>query len=307
MSRPATFRLRGLVRDASFVLALGGMMLPAPLAAQAASAPPAGPGGAAALPAGPASFAPPSAPGIAPGEPHRIGGMWASEKFIFAIPDTPMLPKTKELEDGYRAAMKDGQILYSAWTSCRPGAPSAMVMPMNSIMILQKDADITISFEEPRMTRRIRMNAEHPADLKPSYMGDSVGYWEGDTLVIDTIGFNGQFQLDTYGLPTSPRLHTLERLTKSPDGKRIAIQVTFDDPEYYSAPFTIERAWVTNPDRHQLEYDCSENPRQEEFAHTYFIKPLYRPTCIRYEGKGLEPSKILCRKPEEPSEEKHED
>ncbi|OJU58833.1 MAG: hypothetical protein BGO08_03905 [Altererythrobacter sp. 66-12] len=245
----------------------------------------------------------PDVPGIAPGQPRKLTGMWEIERFIFLIPDAPMLPATKALYDKQLAAMNSGQILYTAWTSCRPGAPSAMVMPMNSLAVIEGDRDITLSFEEPRMTRRIRLNAQHPADLAPSYMGDSVGHWEGDTLVIDTIGFNGQFQLDSFGLLTSPQLHTVERLTKSADGKKVTIQTTFEDPEYYSAPFTIERAWIPHADRHQFEYDCSENPREEEFAHTYFVQDLYRPTCVRYEGKGLDPSRVLCRRREQGADE----
>jgi len=240
--------------------------------------------------------------GIAPGEARRLTGVWRVERFIFQIPNTPILPEAKAMVANQLAAMNGGQILYTAWTSCRPGSPSAMVMPMNSVVVLEGEGDITLSFEEPRMTRRIRMNASHPADLQPSYLGDSVGHWEGDTLVIDTIGFNGKFQLDSFGLPVSEKLHTVERLTKSADGTRVTIQTTIEDRVYYSAPFTIERAWVPNTARHQLEYDCMENPRQEEFAHTYYVQELYRPACVRFESEGFEASRILCRRPAEQAE-----
>jgi len=239
----------------------------------------------------------PDVPGIAPGEPRRLGGIWEVERFIFLIPDAPMNERAKAMYDAQVAAMQNGQILYTAWTSCRPGAPSSMVMPMNSLVILEGEKDITISFEEPRMTRRIRMNAEHPANITPSYMGDSVGRWEGDTLVIDTVGYNGKFQLDSFGLPASASLRTVERLTKSPDGKKVTVQTTFYDPEFYTEPFTIERAWLPHAERFQFEYDCMENPREEEFAHTYFVQDLYRPTCVNYQGQGQEPSRILCRRP----------
>ena len=66
------------------------------------------------------------------------------------------------------------------------------------------------------------------------------------------------------------------------------------DPEFYGAPFTIERDWVIGKQRYQLEYDCSENPRSEEFDHTLFVKDLYRPTCISYQGVGQEHSRIIC-------------
>jgi hypothetical protein len=237
-------------------------------------------------------------------DPRYFGGIWDSERFFFLINNTPKLPKTQQMVDRYAAAMKSGQILYTAWTSCRPGAISAMAMVMNSIVVLQGPRDITISLEEPRMTRRIRLDSAHPKDLEPSYLGDSIGHWEGNTLVVDTIGFNGNFELDAAAQPTSTKLHTVERFTKSADGKRIAVEVTISDPEYYSEPFKIERAWVASSKRHQMEYDCMENPRSEEFDHTLFIKDQYRPTCQSYQGEGLAPSHIVCGKPESPGEAK---
>ena len=134
-------------------------------------------------------------------DPHYLGGMWESERFMFLIGNTPKIPQTQEMVDRYAAAMKSGQIIYTAWTSCRPGAISAMAMAMNSIVVLQAEKDITISLEEPRMTRRIRLNSAHPSTLVPSYLGDSIGHWEGDTLVVDTVGFNGDFELDAAANP----------------------------------------------------------------------------------------------------------
>jgi hypothetical protein len=227
-------------------------------------------------------------------DPHYLGGMWESERFMFLISNTPKLPQTQQMVDRYAAALKNGQIIYTAWTSCRPGAISAMAMAMNSIVVLQGDKDITISLEEPRMTRRIRLHSAHPRTLVPSYLGDSIGHWEGNTLVVDTIGFNGDFELDAAAQPTSKQLHTVERFTKSADGRRVAVEITITDPEFYSAPFKIERAWVTGSRRHQFEYDCMENPRSEEFAHTFFVKDLYRPTCVSYQGAGQEHSRMLC-------------
>jgi len=282
----ARFVRKSLVglRASVFALAIGGMVLPW--------------AGAAASDAG--GLAP--SPSSSASSPRDLGGLWDVERFVAFIDNAPLLPETKTLMDRFQAAHEKGQIIYTAWTSCRPGLPSAIVMPMNSVVILQDEADITLSYEEPRLTQRVRMNAQHPVNLQPSYMGDSVGHWEGNTLVIDTIGYNGEFQLDSQGLVTSPKLHTIERWTKSADGKRIDVETTIEDPVYYSQPFTIKRGYLapkTNSARQQNEYDCTENPREEEFLHTYFIKDSYRPTCVRYEGKGADPSRILCRLREE--------
>ena len=113
------------------------------------------------------------------------------------------------------------------------------------------------------------------------------------------MGFNGYAELDARGQPTSPALHTVERLTPSADGSGIDIEVTITDPEYYDGPFTIKRAWNKSSAAHPLEYDCMENPRQEDFENAYYVRDRYRPTCMRVKGDGMELSRVVCRRPEE--------
>src|SRR5690606_5240421 len=159
------------------------------------------------------------------------------------VPEAKLSDAGKEMMDRAAAAMASGSIMHTAWTSCRPGAISAMTMPREKILVMQSGDEVTLLFDMPRMIRRIRLHAEHPAQLEPSYMGDSVGRWEEGTLVVDSIGFNGYAELDARGQPTSPDLHTVERFTLSEDGSRINIEVTITDPAYYTEPFTIKRSW----------------------------------------------------------------
>ncbi|MDQ2641671.1 MAG: hypothetical protein M3Y79_13960, partial [Pseudomonadota bacterium] len=189
-----------------------------------------------------------------------------------------------------------GSIMHTAWTSCRPGAVSTMTMPREKIVVLQSPEEVTIVYEMPRMTRRIRINGTHPENLEPSYVGDSIGKWEGNTLVVDSVGFNGYAELDAMGQPTSAQLHTVERFTLADDGSAINIEVTITDPEYYSEPFTIKRAWRPSNARLPFEYDCMENPRSEDFENAYYVRDRYRPTCMRIEGEGMELSKVVCRR-----------
>jgi len=226
----------------------------------------------------------------------RLSGMWEPKTFGFMVSESKLSGAGKALVDRGAAAMSGGQIMHTAWTSCRPGAVSTMTMPREKIMVLQSSDEITILYEMPRMVRRVRLNAAHPDNLQPSYVGDSVGHWEGNTLVIDTVGFNGYAELDARGQPTSPRLHTEERLTPSADGSSIDIEVTITDPEYYEGPFTIKRGWKSSAARHPFEYDCMENPRQEDFENAYYVRERYRPTCMRVEGKGMELSKVVCQR-----------
>jgi hypothetical protein len=229
----------------------------------------------------------------------RLSGMWEPKTFGFMVPEAPLSTAGKALVDRGAAEMAAGKIMHTAWTSCRPGAVSSMTMPREKILVMQSADEITLLFEMPRMTRRVRLGAAHAAESQPSYLGDSIGRWEGNTLVIDTTGFNGYAELDARGQPTSEKLHTVERLTLSDDGSSIDIEVTITDPEYYDAPFTIKRSWKRSAARHPFEYDCMENPRREDFANAYFVRERYKPTGMRVEGVGLALSKMVCRRPEE--------
>jgi hypothetical protein len=239
-----------------------------------------------------AAAAPPSAPA---GSASRLSGIWEPKTFGLLVSEEA----GKEIVDRNAAANASGKIMQTAWTSCRPGAISTMTMPREKIVILQSGEEITLLFEMPRMVRRIRMNGAHPPTLEPSYTGDSVGQWKDGSLIVDSTGFNGFAELDARGQPTSARLHTVERFTLSPDGNSIDIEVTITDPEYYERPFTIKRSWKKSAARHPFEYDCMENPRQEDFENAYYVRDRYLPVCMRIEGEGMALSKVVCGRPKE--------
>lgn len=247
-----------------------------------------------ATPAATASTAAAAATGAAAA---RFAGVWEPKTFGFMVPNAPLSAAGLDIVNRNAAAMQSGKIMQTAWVSCRPGAVSTMTMPREKIVILESGDEVTLLFEMPRMVRRIRINGSHPAKLDPSYVGDSIGHWEGTTLVVDTLGFNGYAELDARGQPTSPRLHTVERFTPSADGNSIDIETTIEDPEYYSQAFTIKRSWKKSPARHPYEYDCMENPRQEDFENAYYVRERYRPVCMRVEGEGMAPSKMVCQRP----------
>ncbi|HEX5430383.1 MAG TPA: hypothetical protein VFW83_00345 [Bryobacteraceae bacterium] len=100
---------------------------------------------------------------------------------------------------------------------------------------------------------------KHSDDPNPSWLGESIGHWEGDTLVVDTIGFNGKTWLDESGLPTTESLHVIERFSR-PDLGHLEIQNTIDDPKAYTKPwsFTTHPAMLKGE---LMEYICQENNR----------------------------------------------
>jgi hypothetical protein len=99
---------------------------------------------------------------------------------------------------------------------------------------------------------------KHPDDLDPTWYGHSIGHWEGDTLVIDTVGFNDKFWFDVKGLPHTEKLHTIERWTRTDMGHLIN-EVTIEDPGAYKKPFTVTFTATLRPDEEIMEYICQEN------------------------------------------------
>jgi hypothetical protein len=97
-----------------------------------------------------------------------------------------------------------------------------------------------------------------PKDAQPAWMGYSVGRWEGDTFVVETIGQNGKTWLDMRGLPASDSLKVTERYRRPTIGN-ILIDVTIDDPKSYSKPWNVQLSWTLQPDTELIESICEEN------------------------------------------------
>ena len=97
-----------------------------------------------------------------------------------------------------------------------------------------------------------------PDDAQPTWMGYSVGRWDGDTLVVDTRGSNGQTWLDMKGLPGTDALHVIERYTRPSIG-HVDIEVTIDDPKAYTRPWSVTLQWTLQPDTDLIESICEEN------------------------------------------------
>lgn len=149
--------------------------------------------------------------------------------------------------------------------------PSVMCEPSwktrtSSLMQFAQNAQVlVILIAEHHIARLIHMNARHPAHLTPSYMGHSIGHWEGNTLVIDTIGFNNRGWFDFAGTPQSRQTHLVERMSKQSDGS-IEDLMTFSDPTLFRHPFTTRDMYRLNSpaDGHIDEEICDENERNYE-------------------------------------------
>jgi len=110
----------------------------------------------------------------------------------------------------------------------------------------------------PHTFRIVYMDGRsHPRDLQPSYYGHSIGWWEGDTLVIDSLGFNESFWLDRRGLPHTTQLHTIERFTRT-NAETIEYSIEIHDPGAYTAPFTGGFGLGWDKGTELFEYVCQQ-------------------------------------------------
>jgi len=110
----------------------------------------------------------------------------------------------------------------------------------------------------PHTYREIYMDGRtHPANLSPSYYGHSIGWWEGDTLVVDTIGYNEGFWMDRRGSPTTEKLHTLEKFTRTND-RTIHYETLVDDPGAYTKQWSnqFDLRWEAGTEL--FEYVCQQ-------------------------------------------------
>ena len=142
---------------------------------------------------------------------------------------------------------------------CLPlGVPRLALVGLFPIQIVQTPTQIVILHEYMSVFRVIPFNAEHPPDIVPTYMGDSVGRWDGDTLVVDTIGFNDKGWLTGTGTFHSDALHVTERYTRV-DKDQINYEVTMEDPNVLTKPWTIKTTMMHREGTRLREYVCAEN------------------------------------------------
>ena len=147
---------------------------------------------------------------------------------------------------------------------CKPtGVPfiNAIVLPYK---IVQTPRLILVLYEENTVFRQIFLDGRKPVeDPEPRYMGYSTGRWEGDELVVDTVGLTEDSWLDGMGHPHSDRLHVIERFRR-PVAGHLEIETTIDDPGAYTAQLTYTVKATLVPQDDLLEYFCSQNEKDSE-------------------------------------------
>jgi hypothetical protein len=166
--------------------------------------------------------------------------------------DLPFTPWGEAEWKSYDAAEGD----YAG--SCLPFGLTRSVNTPEPMQLMQSDKYFTFLFEQNSWFTVVPIDGRKHGDGNATWFGDSVGHWEGDALVIDTVNFNGKTRLDTIGHPHSDQLHLVQRFAR-PDLGHLSYEVTVDDPKTFTKPWTNTRTFTLRPDWEMMEYSCEEN------------------------------------------------
>ena len=173
--------------------------------------------------------------------PNNVGGQ---PTWRYADVNNPNL--TEFAKEGLRKANKlvdTGFSLYNRTSRCwQPGIPSLDLSPGRTYF-LQTPKVVYIIWQRDQIVRPVYMNVSHSANPKPSWNGESVGHYEGDTLVVDTIGQTTKSFVDLYRTPHSEKMHGVERFRMIEGGKTLQVEITVDDPASFKQPWKATRVW----------------------------------------------------------------
>jgi hypothetical protein len=220
------------------------------------------------------------APRLADGKPD-LSGLWANYclsggKMVMCVPEIAVPPVFGDIGRGV-----PGGLPYQPWaadlvktrraangkddptTHCLPGGIAKLHTSSLLRKIVQVPGLVIFLTERNASYRQIFTDGRPlPEDPNPSWNGYSTGHWDGETLVVETIGFRDDDWLDRAGSPLTSSAHIIEKFRR-PNFGTLQIQMTVDDPKAYTKPWTIELTQRLAPDTELLDYICLENEKDD--------------------------------------------
>jgi hypothetical protein len=215
------------------------------------------------------------APRMADGKPD-LSGVWKAVRGGKYSLNVAADLKPEEIQPWARALARRQMEEQGDGVNCLPAGPQVggivteyKFVQAPKLMIVLHEAGTGDAFRQVFLDGR-----ELPKDPSPSWYGYSVGRWDGDVLVVDTIGFNDKTVLDAFRHPHTEALHITERLRRQDFG-HIELQQRYEDPEAYARPWTITLNLELDPDNEILEYFCNENERDRahRVPHQHVVVP----------------------------------
>jgi len=166
---------------------------------------------------------------------------------------------SKEIMKPANEETKAGTFPYSFQARCMPGGvPGQLLGIFEPLFFVQAKDMVYLVWQRDHVVRRIYMNQKHTANPTPSWYGESVGHYEGDTLVVDTIGLSPKAPIDNWRTPHSEQLHVVERFRMVDGGDVLHAIVTIEDPIALTSPLTVYQRW-NKLEGEMVEVACAEN------------------------------------------------
>jgi hypothetical protein len=209
---------------------------------------------------------PPSGPGpimIDPAHPHRKSatpGGQSPDGWVADLSNPILKPETVTKMGPIVAVEIAGHSHLKLNDLCYPSGVPMIINSRDPVEVLQSKDKVIILYLRDGLTRHIYLDQPHSAGLKHTWFGESVGHYEGDTLVVDTIGENDRTFTDHFFTPHSDRIHVIERYKITPDRKTMQVLFTVDDPETFAMPWSALATYRADTTPYE-EIVCAENNR----------------------------------------------
>jgi hypothetical protein len=218
------------------------------------------------------SFDPPaSGPGpmtIDPTHPHRRSatpGGQSPDGWVADLTNPILKPQTLARMKPIVAAEAAGHSHLKMIDMCYPAGVPMILNQRDPMQILQTAGKVVLLYVRDSLTRHVYLDQPHTSNLKPSWFGESVGHYEGDTLVVDTIGENNRTYTDRFFTPHSDKIHVIERYKVAADRKTMQVELLVEDPETFTTPWSARVTYKADTTPYE-ETICAENNRGFEEA-----------------------------------------
>ena len=215
-------------------------------------------------------IAPPSGPGPVmedPAHPYVSNNIAARTGKVPTFPvgdiSNPILqPWAREAVRKHNEVALSGKPAYTLQARCWPmGVPAFNLYPVRPVYFVQTPKEVLMTWTGDHMTRHVYMDVPHSANLKPSWFGESVGHYEGDTLVVDTIGLNDRTFVDNFRTPHTAQLHVVQRFQVIDGGKTLEVKLHVEDPGAFTAPWDAIQRYRRVEGAPMDEETCAEGAR----------------------------------------------
>ena len=187
------------------------------------------------------------------------GGRQAVTLRVADLTNPILMPWVRDVLKKFNDDALAGKEQRSPTSLCRAnGVPGMILLRNEPLFIAQTATEVTFLYQSDHQFRHIYLNVPHSVRVKPSWYGESVGHYEGDTLVVDTIGLSPKAPVDYYLTPHTDQLHVVERYRRTDDGKVLEVVVTVEDPGAFNMPWTASQRYRKLDNTPMVEYVCAE-------------------------------------------------